>query len=293
MDLITERPGWFTEALNVEHKSSKLNINGANVHYLEWGDPNKQSVIMLHGNHAHAHWFQFIGAMLSNKYHFVVMSFSGMGESDWRSSYERDTFVEDVWGVVKGTKMENPIVVGHSFGGMVSLATAGKYSELMKGLLLVDFVVYPPEDAHEWFSGRPKSRPPQIRENKEDFLKRFRLMPPQECVNQFLIDFISDKSIRETEEGWSWTFDPSTYDTLRVGSDHAEILSNLNCPVGFFYGENTVEFNKKSGVSKMRELLPEGSPVLALQNAQHHLMLDKPLEFVEELDKFLEFFIQK
>jgi len=293
MDLIIERPSWFNEALAVEHKNSKVNINGANVNYLEWGNPENQSVIMLHGNHAHAHWFQFIGAMLSEKYHFVVMSFSGMGESDWRSSYERDTFVEDVWGVVKETKMENPIVIGHSFGGMVSLATAGKYSDLMKGLLLVDFIVYPPEDHYEWFADRPKSRPPQVRDQKEDFTKRFRLMPPQECVNQFLIDFISDKSIRQTEDGWSWTFDPSTYDTLKIGSDHAEILTNLDCPVGFFYGENTVEFNAKSGVSRMIELLPKNSPVVALEDAQHHLMLDKPLAFVDELEKLIENFIER
>jgi len=291
MDQIIERPSWFTDALNVEHKSSKTNINGANVHFLEWGDPKNQSVIMLHGNHAHAHWFQFIGAMLSHKYHFVVMSFSGMGESDWRSSYERDTFVEDVWGVVNATDMKDPIVVGHSFGGMVSLATGAKYGEFMKGLLLVDFVVYPPEQHEEWFQNRPKSRPPQIRENKEDFTKRFRLMPPQECVNQYLIDFISDRSIRKTEDGWSWTFDPSTYDTLRVGADHSDMLANLKCPVGFFYGENTVEFNSKSGVSGMKDLMPQGSPIVALENAQHHLMLDRPEDFVLELEKLIDFFI--
>ena len=291
MDQIIERPSWFTDALNVEHKSTKTNINGANVHFLEWGDPKNQSVIMLHGNHAHAHWFQFIGAMLSHKYHFVVMSFSGMGESDWRSSYERDTFVEDVWGVVNATDMKDPIVVGHSFGGMVSLATGAKYGEFMKGLLLVDFVVYPPEQHEEWFQNRPKSRPPQIRENKEDFTRRFRLMPPQECVNQYLIDFISDRSIRKTEDGWSWTFDPSTYDTLRVGADHADMLANLKCPVGFFYGENTVEFNSKSGVSGMKDLMPQGSPIVALENAQHHLMLDRPKDFVLELEKLIDFFI--
>jgi pimeloyl-ACP methyl ester carboxylesterase len=157
--------------------------------------------------------------------------------------------------------------------------------------LLVDFVVYPSEEHAEWFSHQPKSRPPQMRDQKEDFSRRFRLMPDQECVNQFLIDFIADKSIRETEEGWSWTFDPSTYDTLRIGSDHAEILSNLDCPVGFFYGENTVEFNARSGVSGMKDLLPKGSPIVALEDARHHLMLDKPLEFVEELDKLIQFFI--
>jgi hypothetical protein len=32
---------------------------------------------------------------------------------------------------------------------------------------------------------------------------------------------------------------------------------------------------------------------VALENSQHHLMLDRPLEFVEELDKFIQFFIRK
>ena len=53
MELITERPQWFKDALEVEHKSSKVNINGADIHFLEWGDPQNQSVIMLHGNHLH------------------------------------------------------------------------------------------------------------------------------------------------------------------------------------------------------------------------------------------------
>jgi hypothetical protein len=43
----------------------------------------------------------------------------------------------------------------------------------------------------------------------------------------------------------------------------------------------------------MKDLLPEGSPIVALENSQHHLMLDKPLEFVEELDKLIKFFIDE
>ena len=42
----------------------------------------------------------------------------------------------------------------------------------------------------------------------------------------------------------------------------------------------------------MKELLPEGSSVVALEDAQHHLMLDKPLEFVDELDKLIKDFFQ-
>jgi pimeloyl-ACP methyl ester carboxylesterase len=176
---------------------------------------------------------------------------------------------------------------------MVSLITASKHSQDMSGLLLVDFVVYKPEEHHEWYADRTPARPPRIVDNKEDLIKRFRLMPPQACVNQYLVDYIADHSTRQTETGWAWTFDPAAYDGLVIGSDHSEILSNLQCPVGFYYGEHTVEFNARSGVKGMADLLPEGSPVLGLKDAQHHLMLDQPLPFIENLDQLIEELLTK
>ena len=287
MELITTKPDWFNQALDKEHTSKFVEVNGACIEYMEWGNPENQSVIMLHGTNAHAHWFKFIGSMLSDNYHFVVMSFSGMGGSDWRSFYTRDTFVDDVWGVVKDTGMENPIVVGHSFGGMVSLITASKHSQDMSGLLLVDFVVNKPEEHHEWYEGRAPARPPRIVKEREELIKRFRLMPPQQCINQYLVDYIADHSIRETEKGWAWTFDPSAYDGLIIGSDHSKILSELNCPVGFYYGEHTIEF-KEGELETMKDLLPEDSPFFGLKDAQHHLMLDQPLPFIENLDRLIQ-----
>ena len=287
MERITTNPDWFNQALDKEHTSKFVEVNGACIEYMEWGNPENQSVIMLHGTNAHAHWFKFIGSMLSDNYHFVVMSFSGMGGSDWRSFYTRDTFVDDVWGVVKATGMENPIVVGHSFGGMVSLITASKHSQDMSGLLLVDFVVNKPEEHHEWYEGRAPARPPRIVKEREELIKRFRLMPPQQCINQYLVDYIADHSIRETENGWAWTFDPSAYDGLIIGSDHSKILSELSCPVGFYYGEHTIEF-KEGELETMKDLLPEDSPIFGLKDAQHHLMLDQPLPFIENLDRLIQ-----
>ena len=292
MELITTNPDWFDQALDKEHISNFVEVNGARIEYMEWGTPENQSVIMLHGTNAHAHWFKFIGSMLSEKYHFVVMSFSGMGGSDWRSFYTRDTFVDDVWGVVKDTGMKDPIVVGHSFGGMVSLITASKHSEDMSGLLLVDFVVNKPEEHHEWYEDRVPARPPRIVKERGELIKRFRLMPPQQCINQYLVDYIADHSIRETEKGWAWTFDPSAYDGLIIGSDHSKILSELSCPVGFYYGEHTIEF-KEGELQTMKDLLPEDSPVFGLRNAQHHLMLDQPLPFIENLDRLIQELLTK
>ena len=289
MDVITEQPKWFKDALAIDHRDDFIEVDGAKIHFIEWGDKTKPPVVMVHGNHAHAHWFKFIGGLLADKYHFAVMSFSGMGESDWRPRYDKMTFAEDIWGVVKGLNMENPTVVGHSFGGMISLATAERYSEFMSSLILVDFVVRKPENHYEWYESMSPAAPPKYRDTKEELIQRFRLMPPQECENQFLLDYIAERSITQTKEGWRWSFDPSTYDHLIIGNKQSEVLNSLSCPVGFMYGENTAEFDiGGSALEEMFELLPDSSPVVELKDAQHHLMLDKPLEFVEELDKIIK-----
>ena len=49
MELITTNPDWFDKALNTEHKSKFVEVNGARMEYMEWGNPENQSVIMLHG----------------------------------------------------------------------------------------------------------------------------------------------------------------------------------------------------------------------------------------------------
>ena len=118
-------------------------------------------------------------------------------------------------------------------------------------------------------------------------------MPPQECINQFLLDYIAEKSIRKTELGWSWTFDPTTYDNLVIGKDHLEILNKIQCPIAFFYGENSIEFEVNIGVKQMKEILPKGSPVVELKNAQHHMMLDQPITFTDELDKLIQELLRK
>ncbi|HIA43819.1 MAG TPA: alpha/beta hydrolase [Gammaproteobacteria bacterium] len=52
-----------------------------------------------------------------------------------------------------------------------------------------------------------------------------------------------------------------------------------------------MEFDTGDSIKEMKELLPKSSSVVALREAQHHLMLDKPLEFVEELDKLIQEFV--
>ena len=54
MELISTNPDWFDQAINKEYKSKFVEVNGAKIEYMEWGDP-KTKAYTLHGTNAHAH----------------------------------------------------------------------------------------------------------------------------------------------------------------------------------------------------------------------------------------------
>ena len=124
MEVITQQPEWFKDALAKDHRDDFIEVEGANIHFMEWGNRSNPSVIMVHGNHAHAHWFKFIGGLLADQYHFAVMSFSGMGKSDWRSKYDKMTcFVDtDPWEFEFSSSIRscNSILFPTVFGNMAS-----------------------------------------------------------------------------------------------------------------------------------------------------------------------------
>ena len=48
---------------------------------------------------------------------------------------------------------------------------------------------------------------------------RYRLAPPQECDNRYLMDYMAYHSLKEIEGGWSWKFDPGFF-SLTIAARH-------------------------------------------------------------------------
>ena len=283
MTKVAERPQWFKEALAVPFAEHFIEVNGAKVHTLEYGKAgDKPTLLFSHGNGAHAWWFQAHAALLSGDYHVIVPTFTGMGNSGWRDRYDRDSMAGDILGVVDALGVDKFVYVAHSFGGFISLIFARDHAERMHGLLLCDYVVRPPQEIYEWFADW-SYRPTRVYETKEEVMGRFRLAPDQVCANQYLLDFIAERSIRQVEGGWTWLFDPNIYANMRLGTDHEEIFRNMPCPAAALYGQDTVEF-ERGGLATMAKMMPEQAPVMELADAQHHLMLDQPLAFVAAVD---------
>ncbi|MGV8997176.1 MAG: alpha/beta fold hydrolase [Parvibaculaceae bacterium] len=291
-DIIHHRPQWFREALSQPYESRKVKVDGTNIHYLRWGnhDPKRPGLLFVHGNGAHAFWFAFIAPLLTHRYNVASMDLGGMGDSDWREAYTRDTFAHEIGAVAFDAELgPKPVIVGHSFGGFVTLMAGNHYSDKLGGLILCDFTVRSPELHREWFLHDQTRRPTRIYPDFETARARFRLAPLQPCGNGFIVDYIGGLSLREvkaganegrrpsSEAGWTWKFDAEMFNGLEMGRDHPEIYKNLKCKKATMFGLESKDYNPES-VDYLREIAPD-APVFEVPGAQHHIMLDQPHAF--------------
>jgi pimeloyl-ACP methyl ester carboxylesterase len=285
-------PQWFDETIADIPESAFADVEGARIHYLRWGNRNLPGLLLVHGNAAHAYWWSFIAPFLARDYNVAAMDLSGMGDSDWRTSYSMDIFVKEQLAVCEAAGMfepaEPPIIVAHSFGGFVTMLTAALYGERLAGTVIVDSPVNPPGRP----GGPPKRehRPHRVYPTMAAALARFRLMPPQDCDNLYLVDWVGRHSLKAVarengEDGFTWKFDPAIWQDFSIGDTSAR-LKAAKCRIAIFRGENSILLPPEIG-EYMFNLLGRAAPIVEIPQAQHHVMLDQPLALVAALRALL------
>jgi len=286
-------PQWFQDAISQPYETAFTEVEGARIHYQRWGDRAKPGLLLVHGNGAHAHWWDFIAPYLIEHYHVVAMTFSGMGDSDWRESYSMDAFAREQLAVCEHAGLfeheEKPIFVAHSFGGFVTILAAAEYGDRFTGVVIVDTPVNPPD--------RPRRGPPPVRGGKvyptlEAALARFRLAPPQLCENHYIMDYIARWSLakrpgQDGVEGWGWKFDPAIWQRFSVSRQPEELLKDARCRIALFKGDKSVIWEDDVG-DYMRGLLNRQVPFIEIPEARHHVMLDQPMAFIAALRTLLQ-----
>ena len=98
-----EAPDWFRWAIGHLPDERHLEVDGARIEVLSWGEVGAPGLIFVHGNLAHAHWWSFIAPFFADRRRVVALSLSGMGGSDHRSSYSLVQFGREVLQVAEAS----------------------------------------------------------------------------------------------------------------------------------------------------------------------------------------------
>lgn len=279
-------PDWFFEAVETEPESRSTEVDECDVMYRRYGDKSKPGMLLIHGMHAHARWWDFIAPQLTDEYCVAAMDLTGMGDSDYRYEYSGSGFADEIKAVCDDAGFDASVtVVAHSFGGGMAAKAVNKYPDRFGKLILVDSGIRPPDEPEPerpgMMSGRSKIYP-----DRKSAESRFRLQPPQDCANTYVLEYIARNSLMPADGGWAWKFDDDLPMTIRDADRLPEDFQGLTLPLGVIYGEHSDSFTERT-LEYLRELVPNEFPAVKIKDAQHHVFLDQPLAFVDALKDLL------
>jgi len=112
-------------------------IDKLKINYQEFG--SGQNILLLHGWGGNFNsWFP-VFSILKEKYHVYALDLPGFGKSDTPPSYfGLKEYGKVILEFIKTLKLIKPIIIGHSFGGSVSLIASYQNPKLLSKLILVD-----------------------------------------------------------------------------------------------------------------------------------------------------------
>ena len=288
----------------VPREEGTVEVDGCPIHFFRWGNPDKPSIIMMHGFLAHARCFAFIAPYLAADYQVVAFDMSGMGDSGWRDEYTREVRVTELIAVAEFTGLfdheQKPTIVAHSFGGVIGVEAMHAHSEKFAGLIICDLMIIRPSiiaansEKFQPPGNRTTDRQNKIYPDYATARQRFVLSPQQPVEQPTLLDFMAYHSLKEVAEGWQWKFDPKVFNTPKGDkASRSEIGQRVAKAPGrktIIYGKDSVLFTADS-VDYLRELIDENNvadiPLIDIPFARHHLMLDQPIAFVSALKAVL------
>ena len=136
-DLLTIRapaPDWFRWAISHPRQSQFVMVAGCRIHYLHWArEParqGKRGLLFVHGGGAHSYWWSYIAPYFTRDFRVAAIDLSGMGDSAWRAHYNSELRAEEIRAVIAAAQLgERPFVIGHSFGGFMTMKVASQYGD--------------------------------------------------------------------------------------------------------------------------------------------------------------------
>jgi esterase len=212
-----------------------LTVNGLKLHYLEWGQASKPTLILLHGIARHAHTFDHIAVDFARDYHVLAIDMRGHGDSGWspEGAYLVEDYVKDIEGVVQQLGIRRTALLGNSTGGRVVQVFAGMHPELVDRLVVEDVGPERPQDIADSFAR-------QVRQDADGWVSEDDLVKQLVARNQRTPEPIlrnyAHFGVKKREDGrFVWKRDPNLVKGFVVTELWAQV-SRITSPTIYVLG---------------------------------------------------------
>jgi pimeloyl-ACP methyl ester carboxylesterase len=281
-------PAWFERAISVPSTDEQVEVDGCAIHFLAWGAEGRRGLVFVHGGGAHAHWWTPVAATFASQFRVAAIDLSGHGDSGHRERYAPEQWTDEVVAVAHAARIDGlPVIVGHSMGGFVTIATAARHAAEVAGVIVCDSPVAELDPEISAFHLREAFGRPRTYPSMQDAVDHFRTVPAQEHYLDYVIDYVARHSLKPVDGGWQWKFDRRIFEQFGAGmrSIAAPYLTEINCRLALLRSECGL-VTPDIGDS-MYERLGRVTPVIEIPEAGHHAMLDQPLLLLTALRTLL------
>ncbi len=268
-----------------------VNVGDLKLSYQEWGNPQAQPIIMLHGFGVSGHMFDEFADRMQDRYRLIALDQRGHGDSDWAEdgNYSRDAFVEDLEGFRKELGIDRFILVGHSMGGLNAVTYTNRYPQHVRALVLVDVG---PESAKEGVDNIVRfTRGPDELEFEEfvEIAHRFNQRRTLENIRERM-----RHRLKPTENGkYTWKFDKrfrQPESGLKIGSeagndDSWTLFRGVRVPTLLIRGAESDVLSQAVAERASTEM--QRARLIVVPGAGHSVPGDNPDAFTDGVREFL------
>jgi pimeloyl-ACP methyl ester carboxylesterase len=138
--------------------------NGLRLAYRDWGGAG-QPIVLIHGLASSYTIWNLVAPRLAERHRVVAVDQRGHGRSDRPSGpFDFSTYVGDLRGFLDALGLERSVLVGHSWGGNVSVQFAADQPDRTAGLVLVDggFIEFALREGWSWERTERELAPPDL-----------------------------------------------------------------------------------------------------------------------------------
>ena len=130
--------------MNVDAVEHVTVVNGADIAWFEWGDPDAPLLLLSHATGLHARCWDEVVSYLDD-HHVIATEHRGHGRSSNNPPYGWNQFGADLTAFIVALDLQDIRGVGHSMGGHCMVQAAANEPDRFAQLTLFDPVIFAPQ----------------------------------------------------------------------------------------------------------------------------------------------------
>lgn len=246
-----------------------VTINDIKVSYKTTGEG--QDVLLLHGWGCSLEIWKTLQSQLEQKYRVTSIDFPGFGKSDEpKSVWGVEEYTQCTEQLIETLELKNPVLIGHSFGGRVSILLSSR-NDYVKKIILTDAAGVKPQNTKISVS-RIFSK-----------MKKLSTKIIGESATEKLVRPFANSLASEDYKNASGMMKEILKKV--VDEDLQQVMPNIKASTLLIWGENDTA-TPVSDAQIMEKLIPDAGLVV-FKGCTHYSFLENPGYYFTIVDNFL------